>query len=770
MRKIFDMKLIVMAILIGLGNLLCLHAQKSVLSYVDPLIGTDVRIVKGITKNTKEERGQVAPLVGVPYGMTNWVPQTQETELKGFPPYYYYQHAIQGFRASHWMNGSCTQDYGSVTVMPMTGKPVFDAKSRASRFEHQNEIATPAYYRVYLDDYDIQAELTGLSHSGMMQFDFKKPDDCFLVIEPNSDEGVGFIEIDPVKREIRGYNPVHRIYQGFGKYAGFKGYFVIELDCDIVGYGLWNGNRELTGENKTSGNKTPVGAWLRISPKHAGKVRLKIGTSFTGLENARLNLNKEIPGWTFSKVKGESERQWNRTLGKIKVKGKNENEKIKFYSALYNASLLPRTLSDLDGSYPVFDTPDKVAKTEGFTYYCDFSLWDTYRAVHPLLSIINSKVNGDMVHSFVQKGQQGDWLPIFPAWNNYTAAMIGDHGISLIGDAIMKNTPGFDYEEAYKLMRKNAFEPNMERTSYLDGKGRRAAESYLEYNYVPLEDEVKDAFHQKEQVSRTLEYTYDDFVLSQVARKLGKTDDYEKLKLRAFNYKNVIDPETGYARGRHADGRWITPFESNKFVSYICEGTPYHYTWYVPHDVAGLIEQMGGKERFTERLDHFFEEEYYWHANEPCHHVAYLFNYAGEPWKTQKWIHQIIDKEYYTTPDGLCGNDDAGQMSAWLVFSMVGFYPVCPGMPYYVIGSPSFEEVSLSLDNRKIFKIKAENVSDKNIYIQSATLNGKVYNKSYILHEEIEKGGVLSFVMGDVPNKQWASTPDAFPYSLSTMK
>lgn len=747
-----------------------LTAQKSPVSYADPLIGSDVRIVKGKIKNTTEERGQVAPLVGVPYGMTNWVPQTQATELKGFPPYYYYQTAIQGFRASHWMNGSCTQDYGSVTIMPMNARVVFNAEERASGFDHTQETATPSYYSVYLKDYDIQAELTGLSRSGMMQFNFFKTDDHYLVIEPNSDEGVGYIEVDPEKREIRGYNPAHRIYQGFGKYGGFNGYFVIQLECNIVEYGLWNGEQELKEVSCTTGKKASVGAWVRLSEKQAGKVRVRVGTSFTSLENARLNLIDEIPDWSFDKVREKSTRIWNQTLSKITVKGKNEEEKIKFYSALYNASLLPRTFSDADGSYPIFDTDNKVGKAEGFNYYCDFSLWDTYRAVHPLLSIINNKINADMVHSFILKGRQSSWLPIFPAWNNYTAAMIGDHGISLIGDAIMKNTPGFDYREAYELMRKNAFEPNTDRQSYLDGKGRRATESYLKYNYVPLEDEVKDAFHQKEQVSRTLEYAYDDFVLSQVARKLNREEDYKQLHKRAQNYKHVIDKETGYARGRYTDGSWITPFDPNKFVSYICEGTPFHYTWYVPQDVAGLIGQMGGKERFTERLDRFFEKGYYWHGNEPCHHVAYMFNYAGEPWKTQRWVHDIIDKEYYITPDGLCGNDDAGQMSAWLVFSMVGFYPVCPGMPYYAIGSPSFEEATITLGNGKTFCIKAPEVSDKNIYIQSATLNGKVYNKSYMLHEDIEKGGILSFVMGDKPNQQWATDSDSLPFSLSTME
>jgi len=371
-----------------------------------------------------------------------------------------------------------------------------------------------------------------------------------------------------------------------------------------------------------------------------------------------------------------------------------------------------------------------------------------------------------MAHSLVLKGQQGGWLPIFPSWNSYTAAMIGDHCIAMIGDAIVKDTPGFDYEEAYTLMRKNAFEANPDSASYRDGKGRRAIESYLKYNYVPLEDQVTEAFHRREQVSRTLEYAYDDFVLAQVAKKLGKTDDYKALIKRAENYRNVIDPETGYARGRHADGTWIEPFDPFASTSFICEGTPYHYTWYAPQDIAGLIRHMGGKERFINRLDNFFEGNYYWHGNEPGHHIAYLFAYAGEPWKTQKWVHDIINREYFTTPDGLSGNDDAGQMSSWLVFSMVGFYPVCPGMPYYVIGSPSFEESVITLENGKKFTIEAPGASDKNIYIQSATLNGQPYDKSYILHTDIMNGGKLSFVMGDSPNKEWASSAGSLPPSM----
>ena len=744
----------------------CNQQESKFEKYVDPLIGTDIRIVQGKDKNSTEERGQIMPAVGVPHGMTNWVAQTQATEQKCHPPYYYFQDAIQGFRASHWMNGSCTQDYGSVTIMPLCNKLETDPVKRSSSFDHTQEIATPSYYSVDLNDYGIHAELTGLSRAGIMQFSFEQDGDHYIVIEPNSDEGVAFVEVDPEKKEITGYNPVHRIYQGYGKEAGFSGHFVIQLNEEIADYGVWDSTTITSGRKSARGQKHAVGAWVKLASDKPGKTLVKVATSFTSIDNARKNLACEIPGWDFNEVRQASSDTWNQTLGQIAVKGNNEEEKVKLYSALYNAHFLPRTFSDVDGSYPKFNGGGQIMKMDHGTYYCDFSQWDTYRAVHPLFSILNPSRNGDMAHSLVLKGQQGGWLPIFPSWNSYTAAMIGDHCIAMIGDAIIKDAPGFDYEEAYTLMRKNAFEANPDSGSYRDGKGRRAMESYLKYNYVPLEDQVMEAFHRREQVSRTLEYAYDDFVLSQVAKKLGKTDDYKALIKRAENYRNVIDPETGYARGRHADGTWIEPFDPFASTSFICEGTPYHYTWYVPQDIAGLIRHMGGKERFINRLDTFFEGDYYWHGNEPGHHIAYLFAYAGEPWKTQKWVHDIINREYFTTPDGLSGNDDAGQMSSWLVFSMVGFYPVCPGMPYYVIGSPSFEESVITLENGKKFTIEAKGASEKNIYIQSATLNGQPYDKSYILHKDIMNGGILSFVMGDSPNKEWASSAGSLPPSM----
>lgn len=722
----------------------------SMQSWVDPFIGTGVRTVTVEGQGTFQDKGQVMPAVGVPHGMTNWVAQTNASERKCLPPYYYDKTAIQGFRASHWMNGSCTQDYGSVTVMPEHGALETEAEKRASSFDHSGEEASPSLYSVFLKDYDIEVRMTGLSRSGILCFDFKQEGDHYIVIEPNSDEGEAFVEVDALKGEISGYNPVHRIYQGWGKSAGFSGNFVVKVGSPIEDYGVWDEKGLSSGTASASGR---AGAWVKLSSRKPGKVIVKIGTSFTSVENARANLEAEIPGWNFEKVRKESHSVWEKVLGSVQVKGSNLEDKTKFYTALYEAMFLPREFSDSDGSYPKFDGGEEVMNSGEEPYYDDFSQWDTYRAVHPLLTILCPSTDGAMANSLVSKAEQGGWLPIFPSWNSYTSEMIGDHCISMIGDAILKDIPGFDYEKAYKAMRRNAYEPNKDYPSYCDGKGRRALESYLQYGYVPLEDGVEEAFHRGEQVSRTLEYAYDDYVLAEVAKKLGKEDDCKALSLRSRNWRNVIDPSTGFARGRHADSTWAEPFNPYVPAPYICEGTPYHYTWYVPHDIPGLMDCLGGREVFVRKLDAFFDGGYYWHGNEPCHQVAYLYPFAGESWKTQRLVHEIASKEYLTAPDGLSGNDDAGQMSAWLVFTMMGFYPVCPGSLEYIIGSPFFDEVTISLENGRKFRIEAPGASEGNIYIKSATLNGKPLEGVSISHSDILSGGRLVLKMSPDPVK-----------------
>jgi predicted alpha-1,2-mannosidase len=708
---------------------------QALVQYVDPLIGTAPATTKSAQKHSEagsELKGQTFPAVGRPFGMTQWTPETRTTEDKCISPYYYNDHYITGFRGTHWMSGSCTQDYGSATFMPFVCDHIDTLKSRPhSRFSHKNETSSPAFYSVTLEDFGINAELTGSVRSGMMRFNYPSGKESYLYLRVNSDKKVGKILVNRQKNEISGYNPVFRIYQGSGKPAGFSGYFVIQFDRPFKEIPQIRTDQQVV-----------------ISFGKENNIKVRIGTSFTSAEAARKNLEVEITNWDFEKLVKATEKVWNQTLGKIQVKGSSHDDLVKFYTALYHCYQLPRVASDIDGSYQGFAQDTLIHKAVGFEYYDDFSMWDTYRALHPLMTILEPKRSLDMVKSLIAKAQQGGWMPIFPAWGSYTAAMIGDHVSTMISDAYLKGITAFDADTAYHYMRQNAFEQPSP-AAYRDGKGRRALPSYLHYGYVPLEDSVWEAFHKREQVSRTLEYALDDYALSQFAQKLGKTDDHNILLKRSKNYIHVIDPSTGYARGRHADGKWIEPFNPLVKASYICEGTPFQYTWYVPQDVSGLISLLGGKEAFIKRLNEFFDGGHYWHGNETDQQAIYLFALAGDPSKTQEWIRKIITEEYGTGPGGLSGNEDAGQMSAWLVCSMMGFYPVCPGKPEYVIGTPAFDEIQIKTGiKEKPFTIKAPNINLKTSTIGGITLNGHPVEGNIIQHYQIVKGGEMIFNIG----------------------
>ncbi|MCW1734114.1 GH92 family glycosyl hydrolase [Anaerorudis cellulosivorans] len=731
--------------------------QEGRIQYVDTRVGTAASVTKhaGRFGKGREEYAQTIPAVLEPNGMNFWTPQTRDTEIKCIAPYYYRDSILQGFRNSHWINGGCTQDYGSMTLMPLFGALKTDPEKRGSIFSHDQETATPSYYSVFLKNYGIKAEMTGKSRSAIFRFTYSEQGDAYLVVNPNSDEGEGCIEIDTVRQEIRGYNPVHRIYQGWGKYAGYNGYFIVSYQKPLEEFGTFIGDTVFPGKTALS-NRKKIGAYLRFRVRENEEVIIKASSSFTDMEGARLNMEEEIPTWNFDQVRDDLSRIWEKQLALIEVETDSEEDKCKFYGALYRASFLPRTFNDVDGRYPSFAAGKPIRIVEkGRNYYDDFSMWDTYRALHPLLNIISPRKSGDMVHSLILKYEQGGWLPIFPCWNSYTSAMIGDHGISVIGDAFVKGVRNFDIEKAYEGMRKNAFESHSSIEDYKNGMGRRALKSYLRYGYIPLEDSVPDAFHTHEQVSRTLEYAYDDFVLAQVANALGKKEDYRMLSLRATNYTHVIDTISGYAQGRYADGEFLKANNAFNFVDFITEGTPAHYTWYVPHDVPGLIQQMGGRAKYLAKLDSMFSEGLYWHGNEPCHQIPFMFNYAGRAWRTQEEVRHIMETEYLNDPGGLSGNDDAGQMSAWYVFASLGFYPVCPGTPYYMIASPSFKKAVIKLENNKKFILVAHNASPENRYIRSVKLNGKAYTNNYLSHSDILKGGMIEFDMGSTPNMKW---------------
>ena len=652
--------------------------------FVDPLIGTGSSTTISALRHSEadnEPRGQTFPAVGFPFGMTHWTPQTQHTEIKCFSPYYHQSDSLNGFRGSHWMSGSCTQDYGSVTIMPLNDSLVIDPGQRAMMYDRSAQDASPDKYSVRFPNNGIYAEVTGHQRSGIMRFVYEADTMPYILVEPNSDEGVGFVEINPDANEIVGFNPAHRIYQGWGQYAGFNGYFVAQFDKPVNEMGTWHQGEPVKNRTTVTGDSSAVGAFARFEINAGDTIHVRIGTSFTSIEAARANLNAEIPDWDFDAVQSASTDAWNKALSSIEVTQHNTKDNdalVQFYTAHYHAMMLPRLFIDAEGTYPGFASSGLKQADPGMDYYADFSVWDTYRAVHPLLTITDPGRAQHMVQSLVLKAEQGGWLPIFPSWNNYTAAMIGDHVTSIITDAYTKGLRDFDEEKAYLYMLKNATE-TPEYSAYVDGKGRRALLPYLEHGFMPLEEPITEAFHQEEQVSRTLEYAYDDFVVGLMASLLGKTADAEMLLKRSMFYQNIIDPETGIARGRYRDGSWYTPFDpSERTYEFITEGSPWHYTWYVPHDVAGLIELMGGREEFIHRLDVLFDEGEYWHGNEPSHQIAYLYAYAGAPWKTQQRIRQIMAEEYSAGPGGLSGNDDAGQMSAWYVFSALGFYPVSP--------------------------------------------------------------------------------------------
>ena len=808
------------------------------LNAINTMVGTAQANTKTAGKFGKgsEEHGQTLPAVLVPNGQNFWTPQTQDTEKKCIAPYYYKDTELQGFRNSHWIVGGCTQDYGSFTIATLGGKLRLQPEERATRFSHEDEVSHPHYYAVNLRDEHLKTEMTALSHSAIFRITPDKDEDIHIVINPNSDEGEGYIEIDTLRHLVYGYNPVHRIYQGWGEPAGFSGHFVLdysgelsfaipcshmpnpqygETPCGFVDFGVFSKEGKKPQGLSAKGSRS--GAWLTFKGKAGKPIELRAASSFTSKENACDNLISETAGgYDFDDFILNAETIWCDRLHAIDVESKDVAKVNQFYGALYRASFLPHEMSDVYGSYPTFstgkveilDSSDSSALDDSAdiadvlyvdtacvdsistipTIYGDFSMWDIYRAELPLYNIITPTLSGDMMQSLVNMYKEGGWMPIFPCWNSYTAAMIGDHSGVALADAYVKGIRSFDAKTAYEGMRKNAFESPKTFEEYKNGMGRRALNSYLKYGYIPMEDSVKEAFHTNEQTSRTLEYAFDDFAVAQLAKALAEScsveakdgpytrqslmTDYAELMRRSENWRNVINPKTGWADGRHQNGKWEGNTDLVHRKSYITEGATCHYTWYVPQNIQGLfnvinksvdksakclnrnvqgISQSDTMSAVVSRLDKMFDEGLYWHGNEPCHQVAYLYDAAGAPWKTQQRIHHILNTEYNDTPGGLSGNDDAGQMSAWYVFSAIGFYPVCPSTPYYYIGTPSFNKVTFNLENGKKFEIQAHGVGDKAFYIQKTLLNGKPMSGYQLSHDDILKGGNLEFWMGERP-------------------
>ena len=662
----------------------------------------------GLFGKGSEEHGQTLPAVLVPNGQNFWTPQTQDTEQKCIAPYYYKDSLLQGFRNSHWIVGGCTQDYGSFTVAAISGKLRLLPEERATRFSHDREWSHPHYYAVRLDDEHLLAELTADSHASLLRVTPDADQTVHIVINANSDEQLGYIEVDTLNRMVYGYNPVHRIYQGWGEPAGFSGHFVLRYYDELADFGMSKG-------------QTPC-LWLSFKARAHTPLLFATASSFTGKEGAIANLKAElsdVDSPDFGRMVVANAEKWIDRFHSIDVETADLAKVNQFYGAFYRASFLPREMSDCNDDYPCFSSGEtkhidsSILPTHStHKYFGDFSMWDVYRAQLPLYNIIAPTLSGQMMQSLVDMYDSNGWLPIFPCWNSYTAAMIGDHCSVALADAYVKGVRNFDAHKAYDAMRKNAFESPASYDEYTDGMGRRALDSYIKYGYIPMEDSVKEAFHTCEQTSRTLEYAYDDFAVAQMAKALSKDADYNRLMDRCRNWRNVINPATGWADGRHADGSWQGCTDLVSRQSFITEGSICHYSWYVPHDIQHLIYRMGGEKAFEQKLDMMFglsdsvsARPLYWHGNEPCHQIPYLYNYIGKPEKTRRVIRHILDTEYNDTPGGLSGNDDAGQMSAWYMFSAMGFYPVCPAFPLYQCGVTTFDKVTFNLENGKTFTV-----------------------------------------------------------------
>lgn len=754
------------AITVGLLVVIKLGAfAQDLTRYVQPMAGTAAATTPAALKHGSglELNANTIPAVTLPFAMTQWTAQTQTTESKCIAPYYYKDSVFYGLRSTHWLSGSCTQDYGSFTVMPITGN--LKTNNNGALFSHSDEVSTPYLYQLNIRKYAVQAAVTSTLRCGIMKFTMDKTDSLYLLITPNSDYKEGFIKVDAQKGEIYGYNPAHRIYQGWGKSAGFSGYFVIKFEKRFAHTGTFAGGKIFNTDSIN--NQTGIGAYAGFKLNKGEILIVRIGTSFTGIAGARKNMAAEIPDFNFDAVATKSKAIWEKSLGQIKVETANVKDKEIFYTSLYHAMQHPRLYNDVDGLYPMFSADYKIRKLSKGDYYDDFSMWDIYRAQIPLFEILKPKLVNNLVQSLILKGKQGGWMPIFPCWNSYTSEMIGDHTTSVIASAYLKGIRNYNVNEAYQILRRNAFETPASKTDYVAGKGRRALNSYLKYHYIPLEDSVKDAFHQNEQVSRVMEYAYDDYALSRFAQALNKKEDYSTLTKRAGYYANVFDIKSGMVRGRHADGSWVSPYYPDKKESYITEGTPRQYTFYVPQDVEGLSRLIGGKNKLEDELDSLFTKGEYWHGNEPGHQIPFMYNYTASPWKTQKTVRKILNEEYSNGPGGLGGNDDAGQMSAWYVFAAMGFYPVNPVSGEYLLCSPIFNKITLNLPGNKKFEIICHKEKAKATYINMVKLNGQALTKDFINYTQIMKGGKLAIYLRETPNKNWANTKKDQPRGLS---
>ncbi|HUB32827.1 MAG TPA: GH92 family glycosyl hydrolase [Bryobacteraceae bacterium] len=726
--------------------------QEEPVDYVNPNIGTIGHLLTA-----------TAPYVQYPHGMARIAPVT----TPGIEDRYLADR-IFGFPA------------GPATLMAYTGDLSIDPARTASHYDHDFETATPYWYKVRLDDSDVEAEATATPLAAYYRFTFPAASHAHLSLNLRNGE-------------LEATGPDSLSGSGsLGRGESVRYYFYAVFSRPIAGYRTWNGGN-LSSEARQSGNV--IGFVTDFAARTGERIEVRVGLSYISVEQARNNLGNQIPGWTFDAVKARARAAWNAALGTIEVTGGTRRQRTIFYTALYRTLSRMTDITEDGRYYSGYD--HQVHAAEGHDFYVDDGLWDTYRSAHPLSLLIEPGRQLDMVRSYIRMYEQSGWMPSFPSVGGERAVMIGHHSTALIADVYAKGYRAFDIEKAYEGMRKNATEATM--LPWRRGPLTALDKVYFEKGFFPAlaKGEAENVaevhpFEARQAVSVTLENAYDDWCLAQVAKALGKQDDYAYFLKLAHNYVNVFDPKTGFMAPRSADGRWVEGFDprlggGQGGRAWFTECDAWVYLWHVQHDPAGLIALLGGPEKFAARLNQLFEEPsgtskftflaqfpdmtgligLYPQGNEPAFHIPYLFDYCGRPWETQRRVRQIMDVWYGDGPLGICGDEDGGAMSSWYVFSAMGFYPVTPGEPTYEIGSPLFGETRIRLENGKVFTVRAENVSAQNKYIQSATLDGKPWNQPWFPHSALANGGTLVLVMGPKPNREWGSALAAVPPSMS---
>ena len=732
--------------------------------YVNPLMGTQ--------SSFELSTGNTYPAIARPWGMNFWTPQTGK--MGDGWQYTYTANKIRGFKQTHqpspWIN-----DYGQFSIMPVTGKLEFDEEKRASWFSHKGEIATPSYYKVYLAEHDVVTEMTPTERAVLFRFTFPENEHSYIVVDA-FDKG-SYVKVIPEENKIIGYTTRN----SGGVPENFKNYFVIEFDKPFTYKGTFADKKLEEGNLEQKADHT--GAIIGFSTRKGEIVHARIASSFISFEQAAQNL-KELGNDSFEQLAQKGNDAWNNVLGKIEVEGGNLDQYRTFYSCLYRSLLFPRKFYEFtaDGQ-PVHYSPYNGQVLPGYMY-TDTGFWDTFRCLFPFLNLIYPSVNKEIQEGLINTYKESGF---FPEWASpgHRGCMIGNNSASVLVDAYMKGVKVDDVKTLYEGLIHGTENVHPEVSS----TGRLGYQYYNKLGYVPYDVKIN------ENTARTLEYAYDDWCIYQLAKALNRPKkEIELFAKRAMNYRNVFDKESKLMRGRNENGQFQSPFSPLKWGDAFTEGNSWHYSWSVFHDPQGLIDLMGGKKMFITMLDSVFavppvfDDSYYGqviheiremtvmnmgnyaHGNQPIQHMIYLYNYAGQPWKAQYWLRQVMDRMYTPGPDGYCGDEDNGQTSAWYVFSALGFYPVCPGTDEYVIGAPLFKKATLHFENGNNLVIDAQNNSKENLYIESLRVNGQESTRNYLKHADLLQGGTIEFKMGSHPNLNRGINDDDAPYSFSKMK